>query len=49
MCATYSIELYITCTKESLSIEPFHSKLWNKNENRSWRMDLGDISYGLGT
>ena len=30
-------------------IEPFHSRLWNKNENRDWRMDLGDIRYGLGT
>ena len=22
-------------------------RLWNKNENRSWRMDIGDINYGL--
>ena len=29
------------------SIEPFRSRLWNKNENRAWRMDLVDISYGL--
>ena len=38
------------CNMEaSRSIEPFHSRLCNKNENRAWRMDLGDISYGLGT
>ena len=32
----------------SRSIDPFNSRLWNKNENQAWRMDLGDISYGLG-
>ena len=32
-----------------LSIEPFNSKLRNKIFNRGWRMDIGDISYGLGT
>ena len=32
-----------------LSIGPFNSRLWNKNENRAWRMDLGDISYVLVT
>ena len=32
-----------------LSIEPFNSSLWKKNQNQAWRMDLGDISYGLGT
>ena len=38
------------CNMESSrSIEPFHSRLWNKNENRAWIMDLGDISYLLGT
>ena len=31
------------------SIEPFNSKLWNKNENRAWRMDLDDSGYILGT
>ena len=29
--------------------EPFNSRLWNKNENRAWIMDIGDISHGLGT
>ena len=41
----------VTGTKPSaviLSIEHFNSSLWNKNDNRYWRMDLGDISYGLG-
>ena len=33
----------------SRSIEYFNSRLWNKNDNRAWRMDLSDISYGLGT
>ena len=28
--------------------EPFNSLMWNKNENRAWRMNIGDISYGLG-
>ena len=31
------------------SIETFSSRLWNKNDNRAWRMDIGGISYGLGT
>ena len=31
------------------SIEPFNSRLWNKNQNLHCRMDLGDISYGLET
>ena len=36
------------CNMESSrSIKIFNSMLWNKNKNRSWRMDLGDISYGL--
>ena len=33
----------------SRSIKPFNSRLWNKNENESWRIDLGDISYGSAT
>ena len=33
----------------SRSIEPFNSRLWNKNYNQAWRMDLFDIRYGLGT
>ena len=38
------------CNMEaSSSIEPFHSRLWNKNENRAWIMDIGDMSYGFGT
>ena len=32
-----------------LSIEPFNSRLCNKNYNQAWRMCFGDISYGLGT
>ena len=32
-----------------LSIGPFNSRLWNKNDNRAWIMDLGDISYVLVT
>ena len=31
-----------------LSIQPFISRLWNKNENLAWRMYIGDVSYGLG-
>ena len=38
-----------TSTSNSTLIETFNSKLWNKNENRAWRMYIGDISYGLGT
>ena len=38
------------CNMEaSRSIEPFNSRLWNKNKNRACRMDLGGIRYGLGT
>ena len=38
------------CNMEaSRSIESFNSRLWNKNENRAWRMDLGAISYVSGT
>ena len=33
----------------SIYIEPFISRLWNKNENLGWRMYIGDISYRLGT
>ena len=33
----------------SRSIEPFHSRLRNKNENQALRMDIGDISYVLVT
>ena len=32
-----------------LYIETFNSMLWNKKENRAWRIYLGNISYGLGT
>ena len=31
----------------SRSIRTFNSRLWNKNENQDWRMDLGDIRYGF--
>ena len=38
------------CNMEaSRSIEPFNSRLWNKNGNRSWIMDLGNIIYRLVT
>ena len=38
------------CNMEALRyIEPFNSRSWNKNESSAWIMDLGDISYGLGT
>ena len=38
------------CNMEaSMSIEPFNSRLWNKNKNQAWIMDLGDISHVLGT
>ena len=38
------------CNMEaSRSIESFNSSCWNKNYNRAWRIDLDDISYGLGT
>ena len=30
-------------------IEHFNSRWWNKHENQYWRMDLVNISYGLGT
>ena len=33
----------------SRSIKPFNSRLWNKNDNQYWIMDISDISYGLGT
>ena len=32
-----------------LSILPFDSRLWNKNDNQAWIMDLGDNRYGLST
>ena len=31
-----------------LYIEPFNSRFWNNNGIQAWRMDLGDITYGLG-
>ena len=31
------------------SIETFNSRLWNRNQNRSWRMNFGYIRYGLVT
>ena len=33
----------------SRSIDPFNSRLWNKNENQTWIMNIGDISYVMGT
>ena len=31
------------------SIEYFNSRLWNKNDNRDFIKDIGDIIYGLVT
>ena len=38
------------CNMEvSRSIEPLNSRFWDKNENQAWIINIGDISYVIGT